>query len=188
MGASVNPTATTRLLDALRASIEPQTDYRVAKLLAVTRSTVSAWRTRKGHMSMANIARACELAGIPEQTWEWELRIGAEREQGPDGDVYRSAVKDLESVKAGREPSPVGLFAMLRAGSRAAAIMALAFFAGISLFPEKPASAAPLPQGASAGSLNIMLHRMHRRRRRRWLTFTWFPIATLRLAGPELAL
>lgn len=84
-------TATTRLLDAIRAAHGNCTDYRAGKLLGTTTATVSRWRTEVGHMSMANVSKACELARVPEQTWEWQIRIGAEREQGPDGDVYRDA-------------------------------------------------------------------------------------------------
>lgn len=120
-------TATTRLLDALRASQGGITDYRAGKLLQVSTSTVSKWRVGKGHMSTANVQRACELAGL--DVWEWNLRIAAEREQGPDGDIYREAVADLERVQRGEDPSPSGLFALLTRGTRAAAILAALLFA-----------------------------------------------------------
>lgn len=136
-------TASTRLLDVLRASQGNCTDYRAGKLLGVTTATVSRWRTGAGHMSTANVQRACELAGIPDQTWEWNLRIGAERERGPDGDLYRQAVADLERVRQGQEPSECGLFALLTRGVRAAAILTAMVFAWGHANIAEARSAAP---------------------------------------------
>jgi len=172
-------TATTRLLDALRAAQGNCTDYRVSKLLNLDTAAVSKWRVGKGHMSIATIARVCELAGIPDQTWDWQIRIGAERELGPDGDLFRDALKDLERVRAGAEPAPGGLLAWARNGGRAAAIMAFALLAGGVLFPAKEALAASVTAGPAACHLYILLNRLWRHRRRRLWGFTWFPIADL---------
>jgi hypothetical protein len=135
-------------------------------------------------MNMANVSRACELAGIPEQTWEWQIRVGAEREKTADGDIYREALKDLESYRASGEPSPNGLFALLTRGGRAAAILAPVLFVLLGvLTPEQPASAAtPTPVATSEQSI---LRQIRRRRSRRWISrrwrhfLTWFPNATL---------
>lgn len=137
-------TATMRLLDALRAAQGNCTDYRAGKLLGMTTATVSRWRTGKSHMSMANVSRACELAGVPGDTWEWQIRIGAEREKGPDGDIYREALKDLDSYRATGKPSPNGLFAMLRHyGGHAAIILIACLGAAVGVFlPGKDAVAA----------------------------------------------
>jgi hypothetical protein len=145
LGGSKMATATTRLLDVLRAANGDCTDYRAGKLLGVTTATVSRWRTEVGHMSMANVANACRLSGRPEETWLWQFVIGAEREQGPDGDVYREAVQDLERVNSGQEPSPDGIFAFLRHhGGRAAIILiaCVVSFVG-AFFPGRSAVAAP---------------------------------------------
>lgn len=169
-------TATTRLLDALRASHDNCTDYRAGKLLGVSTSAVSRWRLGQGHMSMANVSHACELAGVAADTWEWQIRIGAEREKGPDGDIYREALKDLESFRSNGEPSPHGLFALLRNSSRAAAILAGVLTLGlVPLLSGKPASAAALEGAPAAQVLHIMANRL-RRLRRRWLRFLFvFP-------------
>lgn len=179
-------TATQRLLDLVRASVEPPTDYQVAKVMQVTRSTVSAWRTGKGHMSMANVSRACDLAGIPQQTWEWQIRVGAEREKTAEGDIYREALKDLESYRASGEPSPNGLFALLTRGGRAAAIVAPVLMVLLGAFsPEKPASAAPIvPVNRAVLDIDYAMswvRRIRRAWRRRFLT--WFPASSFRLQG-----
>lgn len=159
-------TATTRLLDAIRAFNGNCTDYRAGKLLGMTTATVSRWRTGVGHMSMANVSRACELAGVDADTWEWQIRIGAEREKGPDGDIYREALKDLESYRTSGEPSPNGLFALLRKGGRAAAMVAFLLLGLIgALFPEKQASAAM--QAITASEPRSIDYTNYGRRRRR---------------------
>jgi hypothetical protein len=179
-------TATLRLLDVLRASQGNCTDYRVSKLLSLDTAAVSKWRVGKGHMGMANIAKACELAGIPERTWEWQIRIGAEREKGPDGNIYREALRDLEAVQAGGEPSPIGFIALARRLSHVAAILACVLLGlVVSLFPEKQASAADLSVASDAHGFYIIRSWLRAGPRlRRWmrrLSWTWFPVSTFRL-------
>lgn len=117
-------------------------------------------------MSMANVSRACELAGIDADTWEWQIRIGAEREKGPDGDIYREAVKDLESYRATGEPATHGLIALLRNAGRAAAMVAFLLLGLIgALFPEKQASAAM--HAITAGEPQSIDYTNYGRRRRR---------------------
>lgn len=141
-------TTSMRLLDAIRAGNGNCTDYRAGKLLGTSTSAISRWRTGVGHMNPTNIAKACELAGFSEQNWEWQIRIGAEREQGPDGDIFRDAVKDLDALAAGGKPAPDGILAMAARALAAAkkAGKAITLIAGLAvallgLAPQKPALA-----------------------------------------------
>jgi transcriptional regulator with XRE-family HTH domain len=77
------------------------TDYRIAKLLGVTRSAVSRWRTGDGEMSPVTVERACQLAGIVD-VFRWRILIEAEREKGPDGDFARAVRADLERLAANK--------------------------------------------------------------------------------------
>lgn len=134
-------TTTIKLLDALRAANGDCSDYRAGKLLGTSTSAISRWRTGIGHMSPSNIAKACELAGIIDRHWEWQIRIGAEREQGPDGDPFRDAVKDLDSIAAGGKPAPDGLIAMAeraRKAGRVIKVIAGVSFALLGLIQQKP--------------------------------------------------
>lgn len=101
-------TASQNLLD-LVLQAHQCTDYRAAKLLSVSKGTVSWWRTGSGHMSTSNVQKACELAGVGEETWWWHIVISAEREKGPDGDIYREAAEDLQRVARGERPSKTGV-------------------------------------------------------------------------------
>lgn len=101
-------TASQSLLD-LVLQVQKCTDYRAGKLLGASKSSVSWWRTGNGHMSTTNVQKACELAGIPEETWYWHIIISAEREKGPDGDIYREAAEDMQRVARGERPSKQGV-------------------------------------------------------------------------------
>lgn len=162
-------TATTRLLDVLRESQGNCTDYRAGKLLGVSTSAVSRWRTGNGHMSDLNVKEACKLAGLGEaDTWRWRARVGAEREKTPAGDVFRDLLEDFERQERNEPPRPGHLMHTLANWpGRAAAIVATIIFAGASLFPEKAAHAAFVAAGEVREVCILWLIRAAGRVRRR---------------------
>jgi transcriptional regulator with XRE-family HTH domain len=95
-------TATQQLLDRIKAA-HGFSDYRIAKLMGITSASVSRWRTGVGHMSQANVLRACEILGKGEDVFRWQMRIEAERELGPDGDFARRVVLDFERAARGEQ-------------------------------------------------------------------------------------
>jgi predicted transcriptional regulator len=68
---------TLELLDALKASQDNASDYRVAKLLGVTQQTISKYRVGQSPISAEKMIIACELAGL--DPVEWLIKLQAER-------------------------------------------------------------------------------------------------------------
>lgn len=125
--------ATTRLIDLISAANANCTDYRVGKLLEVSTSAVSRWRTGVGHMSEANVTQACKLAGIKD-VFRWQAFVGAERELGPDGDHWREIRDDFLRIDAGRQPKKDGyLYSLVHGLKGKVASMLLAGLVGVGL-------------------------------------------------------
>jgi hypothetical protein len=130
--------ATQRLIDRVRASNGNCSDYRVGKLLGVSTSAVSRWRTGTGHMSTANVEAACKAAGIKD-VFRWEMLIEAEREQGADGDFARRVRDEFRELDAGRPAPKDGYLYQFMHGlkGRIASILLVA----LGLFAARPSPA-----------------------------------------------
>lgn len=151
---------TQRLLDEAARRLGGISDYRLAKLMRVTPSAVSRWRTGVGHMANNHVVQACALASLPQL--EWIARVAADRESPETGQVFRQMVADIEAAKRGKVPDPKGLFAFLtgwrpptrnvKSKRRAASAVAMAALAlGFSQL-------APAPAEAAARCLYIMVN------------------------------
>lgn len=178
-------TATTRLLDALRAANGNCTDYRAGKLLGVSTSAVSRWRVGIGHMSDANVIEACHRAGLEHRTWQWRIRIGAEREKGPDGEMYRDMLVDIERMERSQEPRKGHLVYTLIHGisGRAAAIVAAFTLTLLGVFSPQNTVRAAQPMTAQSAPANMHYAQRARRRLRAWLRFLFvFPAHAPRVA------
>jgi len=163
--------ATTRLLDLLRASQGGCTDYRVAQLLGVTRSTVSRWRTGEGHMSEANIMEAAKHLGPRFDVGRAMVFIGAEREKGPDGEYYRRARRDFEIVESGGtlpDDSLLRIFIEGLNGKVAAILASVGLALAMVLAPVKPATAATFSADNCGPVYTLCEVRIRRRRRAAW--------------------
>lgn len=90
-------TETLALLDAARHAHGDCTDYRIARLLNVPTSYLSAWR-RGNHLSDEYAARLAELAGM--DPVETVLRVAADREGGVSADIFRRALARLTGAAA----------------------------------------------------------------------------------------
>lgn len=182
-------TATQQLLDLVRAAQGGISDYRVGKLMGVSTSAVSRWRTGDGHMSETNITAACKLLGGKPDVGRWQYFIGAEREKGPDGDHYRTMRREFETLDRGGKldkNSPLRIF-IEGVGGIVAGWAITAMVAAGMIF-------APAGNQASAASFNSSANihyasygRRRRRSLRAWLRFfTIFPVATLATACTQL--
>jgi len=154
-------TETRRLLELVRLANAGCSDYRLAQIMGVTRSTISLWVHGKGHMSPANVTKACALSGYRDVGRE-QMFIAAEREKGPDGAFYREFKDDLLKVERGEEPSEHGWVRQIIEGvGKHAAALIFALVAGFSGFAPSPAHAA----GPSVSQgMYIMLRRYRSRR------------------------
>jgi len=118
-------TDTTKLLNRLSTHLADASDYRIAKELGVSKTTVSNWRVGKGTMSDATAVRVAELLG--ENPAYILAVVHAERTESPDAQkVWRKMAAAF--------------------GGKAAAIFAATLLTGHS--PH--ASASTLPQTATA--------------------------------------
>jgi transcriptional regulator with XRE-family HTH domain len=137
-------TATQRLLDLIKTA-HGYSDYRVAKEMGVTSSSVSRWRTGHGHMSAANVVAACELAA-EKDVFRWQMFIGAERETGPEGDFARRMVDDFERAARGELLSEDSWLRILIDGlpKHAAALLVAALFGLTGFSADSARAAAPL--------------------------------------------
>lgn len=138
-------TASQRLLDLVRESNGDCTDYRAGKLMGVSTSAITKWRTGSGHMNADNVAKACELAGIPHRAFYWTTAVAADRETGVAREQAIQVLEDLQRMEKGLEPREGGIVhTLIHWGERAAAILAACVLLGIAPHTGKQALAATL--------------------------------------------
>jgi hypothetical protein len=97
-------TSTIRLLNLIAQANGNCSDYRIGKLIDVTDSAVSRWRTGNGHMGQSAIIRACKAAGQAD-IFRWQVEIGAEREKEADGDFYRKVRDEFHALDTHQKPT-----------------------------------------------------------------------------------
>lgn len=93
--------ATKRLLTELKAANGGASDYRVAKLLGVSKQNVSAWQNGRAYMSDSVGIRAAMLLGLDPDMVLIELHI--EREKGHDTSPIWKSIKE----RLGKAAMPV---------------------------------------------------------------------------------
>jgi hypothetical protein len=166
------PNTTQRLLDLVsEANANCSSDYRIGKLLGVSTSAVSRWRTGVGHMSQGNVVAACKVAGIRD-AWRWIVFVGSEREQGPDGDFYREVREDFEALERGGKAKKGGYLHMLIHGlpkNVASVLLGTALALGLAALPAQRVAAAPSEGGTPGMYIKLTRRWMVRRWLLRWL-------------------
>lgn len=152
------PHTSAALVDELRARLALTSDYQVAKLLGVTRSSVSLWRLGHGHMSDATALKVAEYLDA-DPLWVL-LRVWESRSDSPG--ARHVAQRVLEELREkGR--------AVVRRSRQASVLLALAV--GVAAVSPAPTEACPLYAQVDGGSVYILLNR-----RRRQISARYRPI------------
>lgn len=99
--------ATNDLLDVFKATISPESDYNVSKVLGVTRQRVSQWRNGHNGMGDERAIELCEAVwpGDDAKKIEWLARLAADRAGDNDRvrHVWESMIARVAAI------APVGL-------------------------------------------------------------------------------
>jgi hypothetical protein len=109
---------------------------------------------------------ACQAAGIKD-VFRWQALVGAEREQGPEGDYWREIRDDFARIDAGRQPKKDGYLYTLIHGLRgkvASILLAGLVGVGLGALPAQRVTAA-----TSEAAPQSVYYDKSRRKLRRWL-------------------